>query len=362
MRRICKEFNQVIDQELQWKEIVESRLGFSPIPPTSLVTVERENEFWREFFINKIARGKYSCIGKPKKEVSHWKGIDQENEQESSGLLIYYFVESLTKQYCSKLFPQFKYSISNRSEAEINSSSDIEEPEQIYWGNAFEDQKQGFSVQNADDLIAIGESKVGGSPDLPKGMKWPKIEEKFMFGAQINLQHLAYYDRTNSIVPQEGGMLYFFCPEEASGCGNYCNPNSSKPQPVIYVTAKQIKEMGGLERRNGEGSSYCHAAKLLFHNDEFNPRYRTQMVFGKEDFNSDIDIYGDEEEEEEDEEKEKDEKNHNVDYETQFLLMSIFSGDQELVSGDGYMWEWGIPKGLKGQHIFTGCAVCSGDP
>lgn len=65
-----------------------------------------------------------------------------------------------------------------------------------------------------EDLnIEIGFSKIGGKPDLPKGINWPTFETNSMtFICQINLS-----DLDNSALPEEG-ILYFFV---------YADPKSS---------------------------------------------------------------------------------------------------------------------------------------
>jgi uncharacterized protein YwqG len=63
------------------------------------------------------------------------------------------------------------------------------------------------SVQESE--LAIGASKIGGTPDLPPGMMWPewKEDEPFLFIAQINLSEIAAYDREGAL--PHTGMLYF---------------------------------------------------------------------------------------------------------------------------------------------------------
>lgn len=54
----------------------------------------------------------------------------------------------------------------------------------------------------------IGESKMGGVPDLPLGMKWPKIETEYLtFLGQFNLEDFAKFP---SIELPKKGYLYFF--------------------------------------------------------------------------------------------------------------------------------------------------------
>lgn len=55
----------------------------------------------------------------------------------------------------------------------------------------------------------IGCSKLGGTPDLPKSIEWPKFNNKSMvFYGQINLEEISKIHADNEL-PKKG-MLYFF--------------------------------------------------------------------------------------------------------------------------------------------------------
>jgi len=80
----------------------------------------------------------------------------------------------------------------------------------------------------SESEVALGASKFGGSPDLPKGTSWPSMkiglsdeaylasvnsamrqaESPLAFVAQMNLVDIAAYD-TDQVLPSHG-MLYFF--------------------------------------------------------------------------------------------------------------------------------------------------------
>ncbi|MCG8860090.1 DUF1963 domain-containing protein [Tenacibaculum finnmarkense] len=68
----------------------------------------------------------------------------------------------------------------------------------------------GIKTKSKDDnQIGIGNSKIGGNPDLPKDFKWPKFENKYLtFCAQYNLSELNKYDLQNKL--PKNGMLYAF--------------------------------------------------------------------------------------------------------------------------------------------------------
>jgi uncharacterized protein YwqG len=59
----------------------------------------------------------------------------------------------------------------------------------------------------------VGTSRIGGSPDLPRGWHWPQWSpgwkvETLAFVAQVRLSDIAAYDVERALPP--GGMLYFF--------------------------------------------------------------------------------------------------------------------------------------------------------
>ncbi|GAB6460792.1 YwqG family protein [Bacillus luti] len=67
-----------------------------------------------------------------------------------------------------------------------------------------------YREPNADENIPVGTSKFGGSPDLPKGMKYPYYSEEvaYSFIMQLDCSILKTYDKSNKL-PKEG-MLYLF--------------------------------------------------------------------------------------------------------------------------------------------------------
>ncbi len=64
------------------------------------------------------------------------------------------------------------------------------------------------------ESLAIGVSKIGGSPDLPKGSSIPlsKTGKPLDFIAQINLDELSYFDRESKLANK--GLLSFFYLDE----------------------------------------------------------------------------------------------------------------------------------------------------
>ena len=56
---------------------------------------------------------------------------------------------------------------------------------------------------------ALGESKLGGHPDLPEGVSWPEFGgHPLAFVAQLDLAALAPFD-VGKLLPAEGLLLFF---------------------------------------------------------------------------------------------------------------------------------------------------------
>jgi hypothetical protein len=98
----------------------------------------------------------------------------------------------------------------------------------------------GFNVDN-EDTIPVGFSKFGGKPDLPRNYT-PNFPDGYLFYCQINLNHANFFVHESELLPPRG-MLYIFLP--LSTICAYENYNW-----VIYLSPEEIKQHGGLERRN----------------------------------------------------------------------------------------------------------------
>ncbi len=60
-----------------------------------------------------------------------------------------------------------------------------------------------------ESAIAIGSSKVGGSPDLPAGVEWPAWHEPMAFIGQLNLAEVAPYEQSGAL-PRHGLLSIFY--------------------------------------------------------------------------------------------------------------------------------------------------------
>lgn len=70
-----------------------------------------------------------------------------------------------------------------------------------------------------ESKIKIGQSKIGGYPDLPQNQTWFKEDngKSLSFLAQINLGEIKQFDRSNQLPPS--GLLYFFYSAEQEAWG-----------------------------------------------------------------------------------------------------------------------------------------------
>ncbi len=111
-------------------------------------------------------------------------------------------------------------------------------------------------------LTAVGKSKMGGSPDLPVDLSWPKIgeggsierhEDLMDFLLQINLVEVSDMLAAESL-PKDG-MLYFFVNLERLNGETSDSRNSSK---IIYSSSKS-----SLVRRSDKESRF-HPCEVKF--------------------------------------------------------------------------------------------------
>ncbi|HEX7844649.1 MAG TPA: YwqG family protein [Chitinophagaceae bacterium] len=67
--------------------------------------------------------------------------------------------------------------------------------------------------------MPLGQSKIGGQPDLPKNIEWFKEDngKRLSFIAQINLSEVASFDKSKQLPSQ--GIIYFFYSAEQEAWG-----------------------------------------------------------------------------------------------------------------------------------------------
>jgi uncharacterized protein YwqG len=116
-------------------------------------------------------------------------------------------------------------------------------------------------VKVDESEILIGQSKIGGSPDLPKHIDWFQFNKKPMsFIAQINLSEINVYDLEEKL-PKKG-MLYFFYDAEQEIWG--FDPKDKDGSKVLYIKDNNLE----LERKtvpeNLDEWSIYNSCKLEF--------------------------------------------------------------------------------------------------
>ncbi len=92
-----------------------------------------------------------------------------------------------------------------------------------------------FSTRTEDAVIPVGATKLGGCPDLPKGMEWPRLGHQiFSFVAQLRMEDLTPLD-VDGLLPKKG-LLSFFVQDEFG-------------EPLDYLGAVKVMLLDGpLER------------------------------------------------------------------------------------------------------------------
>lgn len=93
--------------------------------------------------------------------------------------------------------------------------------------------------------IAIGQSKIGGNPDLPKGTEWfnaEVVDTPLTFICQINLPEITKFDTDNKL--PESGMLYLFYDCDLDGMPWGYDPTDGYGKKVFFYDG----DMSLLER------------------------------------------------------------------------------------------------------------------
>ena len=89
-----------------------------------------------------------------------------------------------------------------------------------------------ITERESEKKIKIGQTKLGGQPDLPANIEWPYWKEFPMsFIAQINLQEMPNFQTDNEIYPTKGIIYFFYTayPEAMYEDGDFDNnPKTSK--------------------------------------------------------------------------------------------------------------------------------------
>jgi uncharacterized protein YwqG len=105
------------------------------------------------------------------------------------------------------------------------------------------DSIQIITNPDEDENIKKGASKIGGLPDLPQNIEWPKSgKTPLAFLTQINLKEISEYNK-DGLLPDKG-ILYFFYDAENQPWGH--KPSNKSKWKVIYYN----NDNSNLSRRN----------------------------------------------------------------------------------------------------------------
>ena len=112
-----------------------------------------------------------------------------------------------------------------------------------------DEEKDEDEEGDCKDNTPIGSSKIGGLPDLPKGMKWPNViddeEQLLKFVCQIDLRDLKNYHSVKGILPR-CGWLFCFIDWENLESDDYKEPYSFYWNGPIDML-ERVKPEDGLE-------------------------------------------------------------------------------------------------------------------
>ena len=109
-----------------------------------------------------------------------------------------------------------------------------------YWSRFIDQIQPCIAVEYEtcfDNAVAVGKSKLGGKPDLPRQVEWAVFNETpLTFLAQINLSQLPH-SAISSLFPQKGILSFFFSLSN--------DDYASSPHKVLFSDTSD----GSLERK-----------------------------------------------------------------------------------------------------------------
>lgn len=129
-----------------------------------------------------------------------------------------------------------------------------------------------------DTEIKVGQSKIGGQPDLPRNQTWFKEDNGTSLGflAQINLTETRPFDKSNQLPPS--GLLYFFYSAEQDAWG--FDLNDKDKFKVFYFNG----DISDLERPDFPSDLPEHSryktCKLTFAHSVSAPSWESGVVRG----------------------------------------------------------------------------------
>lgn len=129
-----------------------------------------------------------------------------------------------------------------------------------------------------DTEIKVGQSKIGGQPDLPKNQTWFKENngKSLSFLAQINLSETRQFDKSNQLPPS--GLLYFFYSAEQEAWG--FDPKDKDKFKVFYFNGDAVDLVRNEFPSDLPEYSRYKSCKLSFGSSVSIPNWESEVVNG----------------------------------------------------------------------------------
>ncbi|WP_042477491.1 YwqG family protein [Bacillus ndiopicus] len=136
-----------------------------------------------------------------------------------------------------------------------------------------------IATRAADNVIQIGQSKIGGSPDVPVDFVWPQTNkgQPLHFLCQLNLADVKPYDSSN-LLPTDGILSFFYdAVEQPWGY----DPKDGDGFHVFYFT----QTPDSLQRKQQPAAleEQIDSAALLFRNEWTLPSWESPYSKSLED-------------------------------------------------------------------------------
>ncbi len=116
-----------------------------------------------------------------------------------------------------------------------------------------------------DTAVSVGQSKVGGKPDMPEDMSWPhepgREESPLAFLCQINLAEVQEHDLAGKL--PKTGMLWFFSIAEGDRAYGY-EIDDATTKVVYQANPTELSSRGIPDKLAAEEDSEIEERRLLF--------------------------------------------------------------------------------------------------
>ncbi|KAL9646042.1 hypothetical protein ABK040_006581 [Willaertia magna] len=237
---VCKQWDKLIDDNCL--NYLKNEIGFLDCNVTT------NNKLQTLKYINNLLQKKYKDYFEIQRKIKELNFSD-------------IFIKHFNQHLDFKLFLEISPNPFSSSSIEQEDFEEVEQKEEEEEESVEEERKkrkldltEKLMANTKEDNCDIGQSKFGGFPDLPKQYLWPKdqFNNDLLFVCQLNIKHLTFFLNNNFLknslknFPKRDGMLYFWISKNTQDVEE-TDPNTLTC--VTYLSEKEIKEMGNLERR-----------------------------------------------------------------------------------------------------------------